>query len=164
MATKAELEQKFWKAIKKDMTVMLGVAGFGNMHAPPMTAQLDPEHQDESPIYFFTAKDNDIVEAIKKDGRATAHFAAKDHDLFACIHGTLALDDDRLAINRLWNPFVAAWFKGGKDDPKLQLLRLDATTADIWLNENSVFAGIRMMLGSDPKQDYASKVGEVSLT
>ena len=27
-------------------------------------------------------------------------------------------------IDRLWNPFVAAWFEG-KDDPKLQLLRFD---------------------------------------
>lgn len=164
MATKAELEEKFWKALKKDMTVMLGVAGFGDLHAPPMTAQLDPDNDGHSPIYFFTAKDNAIVGAVRKDGRATAHFAAKDHDLFACIHGTLVLDDDRLTINRLWNPFVAAWFKGGKDDPNLQLLRLDATTADVWLNENSLFAGVRMMLGADPKKAYKDKVGEVSLT
>jgi hypothetical protein len=53
--------------------------------------------------------------------------------------------------------------RGRQDDPKLQLIRLDADSAEIWLNENSLFAGIRMLLGSDPKEDYKDKVAEVSL-
>jgi hypothetical protein len=64
----------------------------------------------------------------------------------------------------LWNPFVAAWYEGGKTDPKLQLIRLDGEAAQIWLNENSLLAGIKMMLGSDPKKDYQDKVAEVRLT
>ena len=64
----------------------------------------------------------------------------------------------------LWNPYIAAWFEGGKDDPKLALLRFDAEKAEIWLNENSLFAGVKMLLGADPKQDYKDKVAEVSLS
>ena len=66
-------------------------------------------------------------------------------------------------IDRLWNKWVAAWFEGGKTDPKLQLLRFDLDRAQIWLNENNLLAGVKMLLGSDPKKDYADKTAEVRL-
>ena len=74
-----------------------------------------------------------------------------------------SLPSNRATVDRLWNRFVAAWFEGGKDDPKLQLIRLDPTDAQIWLNANSLFAGIKLMLGSDPKKDYKDKVADVRL-
>jgi general stress protein 26 len=66
-------------------------------------------------------------------------------------------------IDRLWNRFAAAWYEGGKDDPKLELIRLDAEHAKIWLDESSLFAGIKILLGVDPKADYADKVADVTL-
>ena len=83
--------------------------------------------------------------------------------MFATLHGTLHVDTDRAVVERLWNPFVAAWFEGDKDDPKLRLLRFDADKAEIWLDDSSLLAGIKMLFGSAPKQDYRDKVAEVSL-
>ena len=83
--------------------------------------------------------------------RAVATFASKGHDLFATTH------KDRATIDRLWNRFVAAWFEGGKDDPKLALLRLDADLA------RQLARGIKMLLGDDPKEDYKAKGAEVGL-
>ena len=40
--------------------------------------------------------------------------------------------DDKAVIERLWSPFVASWYKDGKNDPDLQLLRFDTTSADVW--------------------------------
>ena len=68
-----------------------------------------------------------------------------------------------MIIDRLWNPFVAAWYEGGKDDPKLALLRFDTEGAEIWLNENSLLAGVKMLFGVDPKKDYQDKVANVDL-
>ena len=126
----------------------------------PMTAQLDGAH---GPIWFFAARDNAIVQNLDKGNRAIATFASKGHDLFATIHGTVRVDDDRRTIDRLWNRFVAAWFEGGKDDPKLALLRLDPERAEIWGDASSFIAGIKILLGIDPKKDYKDKVAEVSL-
>lgn len=161
MPDQAEIEAKFWKALKSDMTVFLGLDGVEDGHARPMTSQL--EHDDRGPLWFFTAKDNGIVENLSRGNRAMCHFASKDHEVWATLHGNLSLDNDRATIERLWNPFVAAWYEGGKDDPKLALLRLDAEKAQIWLNENSMFAGVKMLLGIDPKKDYKDKVAEVAL-
>jgi general stress protein 26 len=63
----------------------------------------------------------------------------------------------------LWNRYVAAWFPGGKDDPKLTLLRLDAENAEIWIDASSVVAGVKLLLGVDPKQSYKDKVANVPL-
>jgi hypothetical protein len=49
--TPHELEQKFWKALKSDMTLMLGLDGVEDGHARPMTAQL--ERDDRGPIGFL---------------------------------------------------------------------------------------------------------------
>lgn len=163
MADAAELRVKFYKAIKSDRTVMLGLAGVEDGLGQPMTAQLDKDAE-SGPLYIFTAKDTDLVQALGERGAATAHFVSKDHDLFAAIEGELSTLDDPAMIDRLWSPFVAAWFKGGQDDPNLQLLRFDPGRAQIWLNEHSLFAGARMLLGRDPKEDYKEKVGEVRLS
>src|SRR5215204_4445425 len=109
MTDKAQLEEKMWKAIEDDRTVMLGLDGRLGGHAP-----------------------------------ASMHFAAKGHEVFACLQGMLTADNDRDTIDRLWNKWVAAWFEGGKDDPKLQLLRFDPHHAQVWLNENSLFAGVKI--------------------
>ena len=160
MTTPQELESRFWKSLKSDRTLMLGLDGVEDGHSRPMTAQFEGDAG--GPIWFFTANDNAVVKKLGSGHRAIAAFASKDHELFASIKGNLTLDTDRAVIERLWNPFVAAWYEG-KDDPKLALLRLDAEHAEIWLNASSLLAGVKMLLGVDPKSDYQDKVAEVDL-
>jgi len=104
------------------------------------------------------------VQKLSRGNRAIATFASKGHDLFATLHGSVAIETDRAVLERLLNPYIAAWFEGGKDDPKLALLRFDAERAEIWLDERSFVAGVKLLLGADPKQEYKDKVAEVSLT
>jgi general stress protein 26 len=160
MPTPQELEARFWNALKSDMTMMLGLDGVEDGHARPMTAQFE---NDRGPIWFFTSTDNMIVQRLGERNRAIATFTAKGHDLFATLHGKLNLDNDRATIDRLWNRYVAAWYEGGKTDPKLALLRLDPENAEIWLDASSIIAGIKMLLGADPKQEYKDNVAKVKL-
>ena len=146
MPTPQELEAKLWDAIRSDRTVMLGLDAVEGGHARPMTAQLEDDAR--GPLWFFTSTDNALVQQHGAVGHAHVSFVAKDHDLFASIGGALHRDDDRAAIDRLWNPFVAAWFEGGKDDPKLALLRFDAEHAEIWLNASSLLSGAKMLTRS----------------
>ena len=161
MPTPAEMKEKLWKALESDRTMMLGLQGSEEVHCRPMTALVEGEH---GPIWFFTSSETEIPQALGDSaGRAVATFAAKGHDLFATLHGSVRVDNDRATIDRLWNPYVAAWFEGGKDDPKVTLLRFDAENAEIWLDELSLIAGIQMLLGADPKEEYKDKVAEVGL-
>jgi general stress protein 26 len=154
----AELQQAFWKGIEKDRTVMLGCDG---VYPRPMTALIE---DGRGPVWFFTSADNDLAEAVSRgDKGAFLVFAAKDHDLFATASGNLAMDNDRAVIDRLWNPWIAAWFEGGKDDPTLRLLRFDPGNAEIWRNANSLWAGIKMLVGINPQKDYQDDVAVVPL-
>lgn len=172
MATDAEIRQQFWKALKSDMTMFLGLAEGEDGHARPMTAQLEDKLYDSGeyhgPVWFFTSTDNSLYRSIQQQelgrgrARAMAHFASKGHDVWATLHGTLSTSRDRATIDRLWNRFVAAWYEG-KDDPKIALIRLEAEDAEIWIDASSAVAGIKMLIGIDPKKDYQDKVAEVRL-
>jgi general stress protein 26 len=161
MPSDAEIRDRFWKALKSDRTIMLGLEGARGGDTQPMTALI--ENEEGGSLWIFAARTNSLVEALGQSNRAVATFADKGHHLFASFRGTLSLDNDRSAIERLWNPFVAAWFEGGKDDPDLALLRLEPESARIWLNATPVGAAIEWLLGRDPKQSYQEKVAEVTL-
>lgn len=166
MADEAEIKAKFWKALKSDRTIFLGLAEGDDGHARPMTAQLDDTgyigDEYRGPIWFFTSTDNALYQQIGARSRAIAHFASKGHDVWATLHGDLSTSQDRATIDRLWNRFVAAWYDG-KDDPKIALIRLDPQDAQIWIDASSITAGIKMLIGIDPKKDYKDKVAEVTL-
>ncbi|MEI9932728.1 MAG: pyridoxamine 5'-phosphate oxidase family protein [Rhizomicrobium sp.] len=163
MTDKKDIEEKFWKALRSDRTVMLGLRGLQADGSQPMTLVFEDD-ETKGPLYTFTANDTDLSRALGNGAGAVADFAAKGHDLFASIHGHLEPYNDRATIDRLWNPYVAAWFEGGKSDPKLQLLRFDPSDAQIWLNEHSLLAGIKLMLGRDPKKEYADKTADLNLS
>lgn len=135
------LKKKFWKELHDSPFIMLGLKGVEDDRTRPMTAQVDlpadGDEEDGGQIYFFGSKSDGVGQAVSGQGltapsRAVATFASKGHGVFAHIHGTLVPSDDKAVIERLWNPFVAAWYKDGKDDPDLQLLRFDTESADVW--------------------------------
>jgi general stress protein 26 len=158
MSHEQELEAKFWKTFKEHPVIMLGLAGEAGA-SRPMTAQFLPESRS---WWFFTTKDGELFRRFTEDHHAVATYCAKDHGLFACLSGSLTLESDRDLLDRLWNRAIDAWFDG-KEDPKLALLRFDGSCAEIWLNETSLLAGVKMLLGVAPKREYADHVAKVSL-
>ncbi|OWJ76140.1 pyridoxamine 5'-phosphate oxidase family protein [Haematobacter genomosp. 1] len=162
MPTPQELAADFWKALKSDMTVMLGISGKDDSHTRPMTALFEGE--EGGPVWFFTSRDSELVRGLgDKTSLAIATFTSEGHGIFACLHGSLTVDNDRAVVDRLWNRHIAAWYEEGKDDPKLALLRFDPESAEIWKDASGMWAGIKHLFGSDPKEDYKDNVAEVRL-
>jgi general stress protein 26 len=162
MPTPAELEAKFWSSVRSDMTMMVGLSE-ENGHHRPLTAQIDGDGN-HGPIWFFTSTDTDFAQALAKGVRRTsATFVSKGHDLFACVHGTAEIDNDRAVIDRLWNSFVAAWYEGGKDDPKLALVRFDTVEGEVWENASNILASLKMLFGIKPQESYRDNVAKVQL-
>lgn len=159
MPTPQELEARFWTALDSDRTVMLGLVGAPDGDLRPMAAQLA---DDRSVIWFFTSTETALARGMGESHPARIGFVSKGHDLFATLLGRLSRDRDRATIDRLWNRYVAAWFEGGKDDPKLALMRFEPETGEIWEDASSVLAGIKMLLGADPKTDAKDKVTKVN--
>jgi len=159
--TQADREQRlrnsFWEALDDSPFMMLGLQSVEDSRTRPMTAQVDAKDaEDGGTIYFFGAKSEALGQAVGSGHRAVATYASKDHKVFAHLHGTLVPANDPAIIERLWNPMIASWYKDGKDDPDLLLLRFDAEKADVWeahLGSTLVAAALKMM-GRDPGKDH----------
>jgi general stress protein 26 len=132
--TPEELQERLWKETQKGHVGMLGLVGEAPaQHFQPMTPFVEPESGE---IYFFTRNDTDLARAVGSGGEAMFIVQSKDQDFQACIGGRLEPKPDRERINRYWNPVVAAWYPGGRDDPALTLLHLRVRDAQVWLSEH----------------------------
>ncbi|BBB09701.1 pyridoxamine 5'-phosphate oxidase family protein [Sphingopyxis sp. EG6] len=151
-----DIKQQFWKALAASPYVMVGRAG-ERAHHIPMNAQLDEDA--DSAFWFFTSTDNRLAGG----GPAMAQFASKGHDLFACISGTLVRENDRSVLDKLWSNGVAAWYEGGKDDPKLLLLRFDLGDAEIWTADPGIKGIFKLMTGMTMKEGELGQHAEVAL-
>ncbi len=159
MSDPATIEAKFWKALRSDMTVMLACDG-----APPRPMASLVEDEDRGPIWFFTSSESELGQAVATGGKhGIMTFVDKGHSIWASAEGQLVRHDDPATIDRLWNPYTAAWFEDGRDDPKLRLIRFDAHEAQLWEDGSSLVAGVKAMLGVDPKEDARDHVAHVRL-
>ncbi len=156
-----ELRKLFWKELEGSPFMMLGLEGVEDSRTRPMTAQVDvPEgcdKEDGGPIYFFASKSEHLVQALGQSHRAVATYASKGHDLFAHIHGTLHLSTDRAVIDRLWNPIIASWYKDGREDPDLALIRFDTDSANLWKAETGATlkaAAMKALFDVDPGKEH----------
>ena len=148
----AKLQEKFWDELKDSPFVMLGLQGVDDDFTRPMTAQVD-----HGRIFFFASRSENLFQALGRSNRAIATYAAKGHKLFASIHGTLGEATDRAIIDRLWNPIIASWYKDGKEDADLVLLRLDAESADVWEAEAGATlkaAALKLLFNIDPGKEH----------
>ena len=151
-----DIKQQFWKALADSPYLMVGATGEREHHIP-MNAQLDKDAN--GAFWFFTATDNRLAAG----GPAMAQFAAKDHDLFACISGTLVHENNRAVLDKLWNNSIAAWYPGGKDDPKLVLLRFDLDDAEIWTADPGIKGMFKLATGMAMKDGELGEHATVTL-
>lgn len=162
MTTEADITADFWKRLRSDRTVMLGLEDDAPTSLRPMTAQLDNE-ADAGPIWFFSSTTSSLLTELDGQEPALFSFVSKDQDIFATVHGHLIRSTDRKIIDRLWTASVAEWYKGGKEDPDLALLRFDPARAEIWRNATGFLAGLSLLFGTDPKADPKRNVAKVTL-
>jgi hypothetical protein len=98
-------------------------------------------------IWFFTARNNGIVQALPRGDRAIATFADKGTtcsppSMAACRSTTTA--PSSTGNGTASSPPVRGRRAAGSP------VRLDTERAEIWLDASSLIAGIRMLFGADP--------------
>jgi len=160
--SQTELEDRLWKEIEKARYGMLGVVGRAPArHFQPMTAFCE---RDEGQIWFFSRTDTHLAQQVERGG-GDAMFVvlAKDQGFQACIGGRLTQRLDPRRMADYWNPVVAAWYPEGQHDPRLTMLCLEATDAQVWLSETNPLAfGFQIvkanMTGHDPNVGESAPV------
>ena len=133
-------QDDFWDRIQSVNAGMLDVTG--GKRGVPMSHYAD---RPQKALWFITATGTDIVDAVEM-GPTTASYMVSEggKGLYAHLHGTLALSNDRAKLDELWSVVADAWFEGGKDDPDVRLLCLTVAAGEVWATPTS---GITFMLG-----------------
>src|SRR3954454_15128202 len=87
----------------------------------PMSAQ---QVDDNGNIWFLSDKDSTKNMEIKDDENVQLLFSGSSHSDFLSIYGKAAILYDKQKIEKLYEPIVKAWFKGGKDDPNISIIKV----------------------------------------
>ena len=162
MATRKQEIEHLAKLMKKiDIAMLATVGKGGHLVSRPLSTQC--ASFDGERVWFLTEGDTPKVGEIRRHPKVNVAYASKDANTYLSVAGEARVLRDQALIDTFWNDAMKAFFPRGKDDPNLMLIRLDPTSAQIWLNENSLFSGIKLLLGRDPKKDYKGKVAEVAL-
>ena len=68
MSNETEIRNRFWKELKNERTIMLGIDGEPGGGMQPMTALV--EEEDGGPLWIFTSKETDLARALVGGGQA----------------------------------------------------------------------------------------------
>lgn len=124
----------FWDRLDNINSGMLGLAQ--DPRLVPMSHYAEPE---TGTLWFITAKGTDLAQAVAAGPAPALHVVSEESaGLFARLDGVLSLSDDDAKLDELWNAVAASWFEEGKQDPDIQLMRLDLTAAEVWLTGGSL--------------------------
>ena len=122
-----------------------GMLGVKSSHLPmqPMSHHVDRENK---AMWFISSADTDLVQEISPDRNAEFCLISPDGAFQACISGKLSISNDEDKLNELWSFASAAWFEGGRRDPKVRLLQLAMDQASVWISTSaSLTFGIEML-------------------
>ncbi len=159
-AAKTEPEHQLFEEIDKVHAGMLGIEGSGRLQ--PMAPELD---RATKTIWFFARTSSDLAAAAAEPGtRGLFVLVGRHHDYHATLSGTLEEEIDPEIRDRFWSSVVGAWFRHGKDDPELTMLKLTLDRAHVWVSTDSTLK-FGWEIAKAQVNDEAPDVGtEIELT
>ncbi|MDJ0335601.1 pyridoxamine 5'-phosphate oxidase family protein [Salinibacterium sp. G-O1] len=87
-------------------------------------------HDFEGTVWFFTQDPSPKTADIAHD--AHVNVAYSDGPSTVSLAGIATVSRDQARIDEFWNPWAEAWFEGGRKDPTVALLQVDATSIEYW--------------------------------
>lgn len=130
-----EHKQKIWEMIKDIKVGMLVTLDDDIPRARPMHLVQDAY---DGTIWFYTRRSAEKVTETDRDVCLT--FSDQDKGVYVSLSGKAQLTNNQALIEKYWNPFIAAWFPEGKEDPDVALLEIKVEMGEHWMaKESKVF-------------------------
>jgi len=118
----------------------------------PMTTQ---KVDDEGNIWFLSSINSDKNAEIAENRSVQLFYSSPSNFEFVSVFGSATILTDREKIYEMWTPFAEAWFKDGKDDADISLIKIAPETAYYWDTKNNKMISmiqmfVAMFTGSTP--------------
>jgi general stress protein 26 len=143
MSGKAGLE-KIGSLIQDIRIAMLTtISKDGSFDSRPMATQ---KTEFDGTVWFLTRRESEKVQEIENDSHVALLYADPSNSKYVSMKGRAQISADRSKIHELWNPMYKAWFPEGKDDPQINVLRVDVSEAEFWeASSSKLVRGIKYL-------------------
>lgn len=148
------------QAMVKDIkyTMMTTRNGENHLHSCPMNTTETSIGAKE--IWFIGHKPSETVDNIKQNPEVNLAYVTQESDKYLSISGTAELVEDEEKLNELWSVMYNAYFEQGKDDPKVQLIKVVPHGAEYWANGNAITSAVKMAAAALTDNAVEKSLGE----
>lgn len=129
-----EHKQKIWQMIKDIKVGMLVTQDGSTPRARPMHLVQDAY---DGTLWFYTRRSAEKVSETDQDHDVCLTFSDQEKGVYVSLSGKARVSNDKQLIDKYWNPFIAAWFPEGKDDPDVALLEIKIEMGEHWMAKES---------------------------
>jgi general stress protein 26 len=91
---------------------------------------------DQGNFWFLSGSDSDKNAEIEQDPRVQLFFLNTGNFEFLSVYGEATITRDRKKIDELWTDIAKAWFKDGKDDPRVTVIKVAPKEGYYWDTKN----------------------------
>jgi len=103
---------------------------------------------DQGNIWFFSEKSSDKNKAIAADKDVQLFFSHPGKSSYLVVNGEAEIILDKAKIEELWSPVAKIWFKEGKDDPNISVIKVIPSTAYYWDTDGNQMINFLKMVAS----------------
>jgi general stress protein 26 len=83
-------------------------------------------------IWFFSEKNSDKNKAIAADKDVQLFFSHPGKSSYLVVNGEAGIILDKVKIEELWSPTAKIWFKEGKGDSNISVIKVAPSSAYYW--------------------------------
>lgn len=148
------------QAMVKDIkyTMMTTRNGENHLHSCPMNTTETSIGAKE--IWFIGHTPSETVDNIKQNAEVNLAYVTQDADKYLSVSGTAELVDDAEKLDELWTVMYNAYFEQGKEDPKVQLIKVVPHGAEYWANGNAIASAAKMTAAAVTETAIDKSLGE----
>ena len=103
---------------------------------------------DQGNSWFFSEKDSDKNKAITADKNVQLFFSHPAKGSYLVVNGEAEIILDKSKIEELWTPVAKIWFKDGKDDPTISIIKVKPSNAYYWDTDGNQMINLLKMIAS----------------
>jgi general stress protein 26 len=111
----------------------------------PMSTQ---DVDDAGNIWFLSDEASFKNTQIRQDPHVQLLYTISPHASFLSVYGQAEVFFDREKIGALWEPIAKAWFKEGKDDPRIRVIKVTPEEGYYWDTKHGKMVSFLKILAS----------------
>lgn len=83
-------------------------------------------------LWFFSDINSDKNREIEENKNVQLFYSHPGKSTYLVVNGEAEIINDQTKIEELWNPIVKIWFKEGKNDPDISIIKVNTKSAYYW--------------------------------